>query len=206
MKKVHYAILDDMKKYLKNFNPQDYESTGSTTDPIVIQFLQEYYAKNLPVDVTAWIRVNKPSKNLLYAEKACNQISFIREKICPLFYDSLNESEQNPPLVISTHSSKSILLPVYQITVPKYGLEIILRNNFYDWKISIDSKLELNFDTMGLFDTTNQIPRLFCEGFPEDKVFDWYLSSHKQFTIEIHDDYRLYTFMYILKNYIKNTR
>jgi len=207
MKKVHYAILDDMKKYLKDFNPEEYERTWNTTDQSVLEYLRDYYAKHLPVDVTAWIRANTPDEKFLYAQQVGKQVSFVRDIICPLFYGSYQECEKYPPMVISTHKSKSVLLPVYQISVPKYGLEIILRNNFYDWKVSIKCNTELNFDTMGLFDMTNQIHPVFCEGFPEDKVYDWYLADHKQFTVEIRDDYKLYTFMYLIKNYlnIKNS-
>ena len=40
-KRVHYAELEDMQKYIENFNPNDYESCCEETDPSVIE-----YAKN----------------------------------------------------------------------------------------------------------------------------------------------------------------
>ena len=67
-KRVHYAELEDMQKYIENFNPNDYESCCEETDPSVIEYAKNYYDKHLPVDVNAWIRVNEPDKNLIYVK------------------------------------------------------------------------------------------------------------------------------------------
>ena len=67
-KRVHYAELEDMQKYIEGFNPDDYEICYENTDPFVVEFARNYYDKHLPVDVTAWMRVNEPDKNLIYAK------------------------------------------------------------------------------------------------------------------------------------------
>lgn len=201
-KRVHYAVLKDMQKYIEGFNPDDYESCGEHTDPSVIAYARDYYDKHLPVDVTAWLRVNKPDENLIYAKGLSNQVCFVRDDLCHLLRSTYEEWRDNPPLVISTHYSKSVKLPVFQINLEKYGIEMVLRYNFYDWKVSVKSDKPLDFDYMGLFNPTEEISYLYCEGFPRDKVYGSYEQNHSQFTIEIGSHYNLYTFIFLLKNYL----
>ena len=201
-KRVHYAELEDMQKYIEGFNPDDYESCGERTDPSVIAYARDYYDKHLPVDVTAWIRVNEPDENLIYAKGLGDQVCFVLDRLCQLLRSTYEEWRDNPPLVISTHYSKSVKLPVFQINLEKYGIEMVLRYNFYDWKISVKSDKPLDFDYMGLFNPTEEISYLYCEGFPRDKVYVSYEQSHSQFTIEIGSHYDLYTFIFLLKNYL----
>jgi len=64
---------------------------------------------------------------------------------------------------------------------------MILRNNFHNWKISIDSENEINVDFMELFEKDETINPIYCEGFSKEQVFKSYNNNKKQFTIEIHD-------------------
>lgn len=204
--KVHYAILEDMQKYVKGFKKANYESSGSKTDEDVIHYLRDYYDNHLPVDVTAWARVNNPIEQLIYGKYLGPQICFVRDKLCMVLNPDYKYWDKNPPLVISHHYSKSVKLPVYQINIEEYGVELILRNNFYDWKISINSSSPLNFNFMGIFDTIKEIPHIFCEGFPKDKVYENYDKNHSQFTLEIRSDYDLYTFFFLLKKYLEQDK
>ena len=201
-KRVHYAELEDMQKYINGFNPDDYESCCESTDPSVVMFARDYYDKHLPVDVNAWMRVNEPDEKLIYAKGLVNQVYFVRDTLCSLMRSTYEEWRDNPPLVISTHYSKSVKLPVFQINLEKYGIEMVLRYNFYDWKISVKSDKSLDFDYMGLFNPTKKIPSVYCQGFPKNKVYGSYEQSHSQFTIEIYSGYDLYTFIFLLKNYL----
>ena len=201
-KRVNYADLEDMQKYIEGINPDDYESCCENTDPSVIEFARDYYDKHLPVDVTAWIRVNEPDKDLIYAKGLGDQVCFVRDTLCQLLRPTYEEWRDNPTMVISTHYSKSVKLPVFQINLEKYGIEMVLRYNFYDWKISVKSDKPLDFDYMGLFNPTEEIPSVYCHGFPKDKVYGSYEQSHSQFTIKIVSRYDLYTFIFLLKNYL----
>lgn len=201
-KQVHNYILRDMKKYVKGLNPKEYEVCWEETDPNVIKFLRAYYDEHLPVDVNAWTRVNAPDEFLIYPSALGELASFVCDKICRLLYSTDKERENNLPMVISTHYSESVKLPIYQINLEKYGIEMVLRYNFYDWKISIKSDKPLDFDCMGIFNLTEEIPAIYCEGFPKDKVYGSYENNHSQFTIEIRNHYDLYTFIFLLKNYL----
>lgn len=205
----NYYLLDDMEKYDITFNRNTYENMSVKE---CVPMFRDYYSKHLPVDVTTWIRVNDPDENLIYRDGLGKQVCMVRDTIMrDIFYRSIfgkydgKTYENFQPMVISTHRSKSVLLPVMLMNVEKYDIKIVLRDNFYDWKVSIISENNINCDFKGLF-TENDKPinSIYCEGFPENLVFDRYCDSKKQFTIEIGDNYRLYTFMYLLNDYFAN--
>ena len=202
-RKVHYAILKDMQKYVKDFNPDDYEKSLSDTDEAVLLYLRDYYDKNLPVDVTAWRRVNEPRQTLIYRTAQSEQVCFVRDVLSDrLVFADLGWDEHDEPMVISHHYSKSVKLPVFQITREDLGIEFVLRCNIYDWKISVKSKEPLNFDFMGLFDPKKVIDSVYCEGFPKDKIYGSYEQNNSQFTIEIGSEYNVYAFFFLLRNYL----
>ncbi len=206
-RRVHAEILRDMQRYIPDFdeNPyykENYEVTYGETDPNVITSLRDFYDSHLPVDVTAWVRVNEPDKNLIYGKGLGKQLCFIRDVICDLLSSSYEEYQKNMPMVISTHYSKSVKLPVYCIKLKKYNIEIILRYNFYNWIISINSKKPLDFDYMNLFDPDDVINAVYCEGFPKSKVYGSYNQDHCKFTIELSNNYEVYVLFYLLKNYL----
>ena len=208
MKKVHYALLADMEKYLPNFNSSEYESSTSTTDPDVISQVREIYSENLPVDLTAWTRVNHPDpdRKFIYEKSFYTQINFIGEVICELLFPNYEDYMNNLPVVISTHYSKSICLPVYKLYVPKYHITFILRDNFYDWKISVESETSLDYEFMGLFKKDERINSCYCEGFPSGTVYGSFNDNNKKFTIELESNYELYMFMYMLNYYLQSNQ
>lgn len=76
----------------------------------------------------------------------------------------------------------------------------MLRYNFYNWIISIKSDKPLDFDYMGLFNPSEVIPEVYCEGIPKDKIYGSYEENHSQFTIDIVSKYDLYTLFSYSKN------
>ena len=193
-----------MRKYASNaVNFDDFKATNEKTDSSVIQFLREYYSKHLPVDITAWARVNTPPENAILKERFSEQISFVRDTLSVLLSTSIEEHNTNPVLVISTFSSRAIKLPIYQFKSEIYGLEVILCDNFFNWKVSVNSKIPIDFDIMGLFDTEKAVPSHCCIGFPENKVYGSYDQNHSQFTFESFSNYNLYTFIFLLSKYLE---
>ena len=114
-KRVHYVDLMYMQKYIKGFNPENYQRCSDTTDPSVIAYARNYYETHLPVDVTAWMRVNEPKETLIYAKGLREQICFVRDTLNSLFRSTYTECDKYPPLVISTHYSKSVKMSVTQM-------------------------------------------------------------------------------------------
>ena len=151
--------------------------------------LQEWFMDNIPEDKMLW-------KNAM-----ADQVIFIRDKIYRAFpiktkedYSKFKEALS----VISTHTSKSVVLPVYNIYWG--GITFILRENFYDWKVSVISSkpIDIDFKPFRLFDPEKQISPVYCEGFMDEWVFGPYTNNNKKFTIEIQDDFDLFCFFKIM--------
>ena len=209
--KVTYRIsrsrFEDLKKYVDINDPDlvfskinysiidDYEEDASS--PELIELISNYYDEHLPINITSWVRVNRPRPTLLYREGLAKQCVFVRDVLNEMLYEGEEESSIIEPQCVSFHTSKSVKLPVFMIEVKKLGLKLILRNNFYDWKMSVISKKPINDDFKGLFDSSKVAT--FCEGFPEKYIFGTILQNNKKFTIEVDNDYELYTVVYLIK-------
>lgn len=194
-------LIDDMKKYDKDLDENMYKHMNKKE---LLEKFSEYYDKNLPVDLLTWSRANEPDKNLIYERGFWDQVLFIRDNINSIFYETYDEYMSNPVLVINTHVSKSVKLPVYEINVEKYGLKILLVNDFYEWSVSVISDIPLNIDVKGLFDINKKIYSVYCKGFKEENVLDSFKENKQQFTFQTSDNYKLYTLLYLINDYLKN--
>lgn len=128
------------------------------------------------------------------------QILFVRDDIEYLF---IRDSSERCELVrvYNAHNSKGAKLPVYQINLPQDGITIWMRDNWYDWNISIQSERPITCDFIGLFDDEYGYPYCFCQGM-EDKKFGMYKENNKEFTICITSNYDVYCFFRILKHFL----
>ena len=165
-------------------------------------YKEERYKDKLPMDLDEWARLHQPDKNLIYGESMYEQVRFVRNVLWEMLAEDYKEWNTNQPTVISTHRSKSVLLPVYLIQMPKYKLELVMRGNFYDWKLSVKSLEALEFDSLGLFDLKEEIPYYYCEGFPMDKIYGSYAQNHAQFTVGLRSDHDLYALACLIKSYL----
>lgn len=186
-------ILDHMEKYFPDFNREEYED--KTVDELV-SICRPYYREHLPVDLQAWFSVNIPEDKMLYKKAARDSIIFIRDIITNLFFN-----KEFTPMVISTHTSKSIKLPVVEIDLKSVGVKIVLRDNLYDWNVSIESENDIECDFMDTFKDENY-HMCYCQGFPKDRIHGMYKDNHKKFTCYIGNDYTLFTFLWLLRDYL----
>ena len=207
----YYYILDDMEKYFPNFNREEYEDK---TYEELCAICRPYY-ETIPVDVNAWWNVNEPDEKLIYKDGLGRQIVFIRDEIySKLFFDkeypelkgkynkeTMKAYNAFKPMAISTHMSKSVLLPVMELDLKSVGVKIVLRYNFYNWNVSIESENDIGCDFKDVFSDDNY-NYCYCEGFPADRKYGMYKDNHKKFTICIDDDYKLFTFMWLLADYL----
>lgn len=151
------------------------------------------------VKLQAWFMENRVKNEMVYKGGAEDQILFMRDQPYYLFKDCLEET-----CVVGTHRSKSIDLPVYQLSFTD-GTVLTLRDNFHDWKVSVESPIDLHFPT-SLFSGEGKtvISTIYCEGFTDDQVFGPYSESQRRFTVEIYDMHRLFTFFFLLHEQMKN--
>lgn len=194
--KMDDANFKDMKKYNPGFSEKQVEGK---TDEEIREMFKDYYAKHLPVDLLTWMRVYEPSNTMLFNQGYWDQTVFVRDEINRIFYPKYEDCEANPVKVISTHMSKSIVLPVYYIFLKAYDTKIILRHNFYDWKVSVDSACDID-GVDDFFQERVAISPVYCEGFADNQVYGMYKDDHKRFTVELSSNFhRLYTFFYMMK-------
>lgn len=145
------------------------------------------------------------SDSLIFKKSATNQACFVRDTICTNLLKVHG-------YVISTHTSKSCLLPVYFITL-RNGIRLIMRCNFYDWKVSVEiptykDPLPKNYlpeDCMSNNMTNGKaekIPSCYLEGFHEDWCYDAYDPEKppRKFTIEVPSNEQLYVIIHYLKH------
>lgn len=156
---------------------------------------------------TEWFENNVPNDRLYYASGCKHQITFARNVLGGLVANDLDYEVRNSiATVISTHRSKSVLLPVFSLK--RLGLQLILRNNFYNWKMSVVSDNPIETDFSGLFHTIppldpdytgDPLSSVYFEGFPESLVFGYYGPSDKRlWSAEIFSDHELWCTVFLI--------
>jgi len=150
-----------------------------------------------PEPLQRWFMAHIPKEEMFYAKSLEHQVMFVRDTITGLLSRSQLDYKRLPR-VISTHTSKSVKLPVYYFDA--VWAKLILRCNFYDWKVSVESKVgPLALDLDGLCGIEKPIPHCYCEGFMSEWVFSAYKENSSKFTVELGRDYDLYTFLFLLR-------
>jgi hypothetical protein len=136
------------------------------------------------------------------------QMAFIRDSLVPLMGAGLIYHEKKEIAdVISTHRSKSIILPVVEVTREDLGVRFTMRDNFHNWKLSVLSEKPIEADFSGLFYTTPPIDKsytgdplhhVYFEGFPEDRIFGYYETNKRRFSAEIWGDQSMWTTVFLI--------
>ncbi len=170
----------------------------------------------------AWLEQHRDTK-LIYAhdaqrEVALPQVRFVRDEIASLVWSGVSyyDLPSAPPprtdcretaWVIGEHRSKSVRLPVYALERPDLGIRFILRNNYYDWKLSVLSETPIHSDLFAyLFKTTPPVERdytgdelaaCYFEGFPEDLVFGYQTLNARRWSASLGNDHTLWTTIFI---------
>ena len=152
------------------------------------------------MDLQTWMENNPISPEMIWKETACEQVRFMSHIIAPMC------NKDGAIEVISSHRSKSIRLPVYEIVI-KDKVRFTVRNNFYDWKVSVEPLINFEVDFQDLFDQDKEISDCYCEGFPESRVFGSYSKSQipgniRAFTVELSNEYKVYTLFWLITRYL----
>lgn len=155
---------------------------------------------NIPLQ--EWINANSPEEKMLWKNSWSKQVCFVRDEISKFLCGPTFEEYQTVRdniTVISTHMSKSIDLPVYCIKVN--GDKFIMRNNFHDWKVSVETHNihKIDFKKLGICDTSEQIHQVYCEGFKDEWVYKPYDEDKWKYTVEIFNDFNLKLFFWLIQ-------
>ncbi|MFF2532351.1 hypothetical protein ACFVS2_25915 [Brevibacillus sp. NPDC058079] len=147
------------------------------------------------MDLQKWAVENEPSEEMIYYGGYWNQILFIRDRLTYLFFGSIVN-------VIGTHVSKSVQLPVVQFDVASLGISFVIRGNFYDWKVSVESERPIECEFYDLFNKDATWSHHYCEGFPLDRIYNSILVDNRRFTIELSDEFAMHTFFWLISNHL----
>lgn len=170
-------------------------------------------------NLQTWMADNEPNETLIYRNGFSKQCIFVRDVLMfGLFFELCSPHKEMQsmsfdkrskvydsfvPNVIGTHTSKSVKLPVMEIDLAKFGVKIILRYNFYDWCLSVESVKDVECDFLDLITDKEGC----FEGFPQDRIYAGYSESNKRnFSVVLKDKYQVYMFVYILKHWIERSK
>ncbi|HEY5588844.1 MAG TPA: hypothetical protein VIK86_07815 [Candidatus Paceibacterota bacterium] len=153
-----------------------------------------------------WAMANIPKKEMYYEKAFWDNIIFWRDTILPLFYNNQEEDYEKyydfvneHHSVIGEHTSKSITNPV--IFMNYKGCKMVFRENFYGYEMAIINDKDLILIQDGLF--LSRDDSFYYQGFPDYyKIKSRYEDNKKYFILSITNDYKFYTFMFLLKNEI----
>lgn len=169
-------------------------------------------ASKFPMDLQEWISSQVVADEMRWKGAFGAQMMFMRDTLRPLIGAGLSwRKKQHIAHVISTHRSKSIVLPVVEYRRPDLGLRFVVRENFYNWKLSVVSKEPIDADFDGLFRTTPPIDReytgnplspVYFEGFPAALIFDYHhhpgSTIPTQWSAEIWGDQPMWTTIFLI--------
>ena len=170
-----------------------------------------------PMTLTQWAR----SAGLRGGEEHRDggQITFLRDRLMRAVCETNEESAAYRPIndgdagvtsrcmVIGTHTSKSCVLQVVNIGPLGLGWTATLRGNFYNWKVSLSSSVgPVDIDHGRLFDPTETHHPVYCEGFPEFRVFGSYAADRSRFTVEVYGEHEVFTLFHLLSRWSRRTK
>ena len=119
-----------------------------------------------------FMRETELDEKLIWKKAAEKQMIFVRDTIGAHLTHS-------PIFVVSTHMSKSCVLPVYAFRLSN-GIEFIMRENFYGWVVSIRSPFTIEElpdfcrgDTLCSENPEGDIAECYCEGFSKSWVYKY---------------------------------
>lgn len=150
----------------------------------------------MKVHLNEWIKNEVVADEMLWKSAWGAQMDNLRSLHNSVSFGmDYEDSKDTIAYVISTHRSKSITLPVVSYERPDLGLQFVLRNNFYNWKLSVLSNEPINdplfpwlFFTEPPVEpgyTGNPLADCYFEGFPKDLIFDYQCKDYWRWSAEI---------------------
>lgn len=114
----------------------------------------------MTMTLDAWVAANKPGPTMLWRDAAGGQ--FEAWNACEV------AAEPGTMRVIGEHRSKSIALPVVEVKIERLGLRIIMRDNFYNLAVTVESTRPIGFappEPWGVSQSADYMHECYFEGF-----------------------------------------
>lgn len=182
-----------------------------------------------------WLKSHEGT-DLIYVSKNARgevslpQVHFVRDNLCGMLWADVAYDKRGPApprdtcketcFVVGEHTSKSVQLPVYSLERPDLGLQIVLRDNYHDWNVSVITEKPLNKDMLRGFELDysrdedrKRFPNghkpgqswgyCYFQGFPEEVQFGPHSENPNKFSLCIGSDYSVYTFIWLVMREIR---
>jgi len=154
-----------------------------------------------------WISEQLVRDEMLWKGAYASQMMFLRDRVQFLIGAGLPFGESaNLARVISTHRSKSIDLPVVRLDRPDLGISFVMRDNFYDWKLTVLSTRPIDADLAGLFFTEppsepeytgDELHSVYFEGFPPELIRGYWTQNKCQWSASIGGDHAFWATLFL---------
>jgi hypothetical protein len=166
------------------------------------------------VPLLEWCRAagSWPDDGMIYKNATVDQVCFVRDKLPCAFVQGRDEYSRhqsgNDTVVIGTHRSKSCVLPVYGLDIKSLGVKAVMRNNFYNWAVSITMPRPVDLSMFKAQGVRFGAPvnAVYCEGFEDRWVLGSYAQDQCAFTIELNNNYALYALFMMIAHQLRQRR
>lgn len=148
------------------------------------------------VPLQKWANENEPEERMCWKQSWWAQIMFVRDHLASALSSPFQDWRATVD-VVSTHTSKSIVCPVYFIEVPRLGLKLWARYNFHDWNVSVEADRPIShFDFLGIVKPNDEASYgyCFCQGMDSWRFDMLGAGDPTKFTARIGYHYDLYAF------------
>jgi hypothetical protein len=137
------------------------------------------------VSLTVWSRRNQIQDTFIFKNAALAQQNNFHD-----LHEIANKYDSRAQLVVvGCHLSKSILLPVVLITLPKVGLNVWIRDNFDNIAVTVQARREIKGLDAGQMNTENLNP-VYFQGFKgaEAPVCGPYIKNNARFSFHFNKE------------------
>jgi hypothetical protein len=147
-----------------------------------------------------WAIEHQPEEEMLWKNGYWDQVYLLRDSIRFMVLKG-EDREGDPwdePKVVSSHRSKSIILPVVQYVAPM-RFDIWVRGNFHNWIVSVKAAKPVPDLFFDLFTRDEAVHEVYAEGFKREWVFGSYAIDQTEFTVDLpYINGALWTFMFLV--------
>lgn len=146
--------------------------------------------------VTAFFKANPPREDAYFRSPAYTQRDFFERLEDLMHHIAKKAGGSCTARVIGDHMSKSVELPVVEYAFSN-GASVVLRGNFYNYAVSVVSpQADVPRDWLRDISTDDEkIDAVYCEGFPDGKVYGPITKDARRFTMKMGERETLGYFM-----------
>ena len=153
-----------------------------------------------PVPLLKWVSENNPSTDLSYGKGWWDCIEFFY-RLEEVYRDTVDITVIATFVMNTPPPTEQLLMPVFRLHHPE--ADFILRLDFStmigpNWVASVERQRQNRTPLYGLIDEEKSLYPDSISGFEPSWVYPCYLHNPSRFTCELDNEWKLYTFLWVL--------